>query len=157
MFNTDSIKNIAPLYFTEKFFRTYHSNNLQTNVEHLIATKQLGLETDKLASKLERFEFKINIYDAVIPILKKSTFEKIEIPVPPISLQKKYSQLAQFLEQLKTRESILRESFDAIDTLDFHPAFTQCVDVVSTFLGDLPKKSGEVGKSARTRRARPGK
>ena len=62
-----------------------------------------------------------------------------------------------FLEQLKTRESILRESFDAIDTLDFHPAFTQCVDTVSAFLNNLQEKNSEDGKPARTRRAKPEK
>jgi len=71
-FNNDSISTVAPIYFTEKFFRTYHSNNLQTNIEHLISSKQLGLSTDMLGSKLDKFEFKINIYDAIIPILKTS-------------------------------------------------------------------------------------
>jgi len=71
-FKTDSSNNVAPIYFTEKFFRTYHSNSLQTNVEHLVATKQLGLSTDKLGTKLDKFEFKINVYDAIIPILKTS-------------------------------------------------------------------------------------
>ena len=71
-FKADSNNNTAPIYFTEKFFRTYHSNNLQTNIEHLVATKQLGLSTDKLGNKLEKFEFKINLYDAIIPILKTS-------------------------------------------------------------------------------------
>lgn len=71
-YTTDSTSTVAPIYFTEKFFRTYHSNNLQTNIEHLICTKQLGLSTDKLGSKLDKFEFKINIYDAIIPILKTS-------------------------------------------------------------------------------------
>jgi hypothetical protein len=71
-FKSDSVNNIAPIYFTEKFFRTYHSNNLQTNVEHLIATKQLGLSTDKLSNYLDKFELKINLYDGIIPILKTS-------------------------------------------------------------------------------------
>ncbi len=76
-FKTDSFNNVAPIYFTEKFFRTYHSNNLQTNIEHLIATKQLGLSTDKLGSKLDKFEFKINLYDGIIPILKTSFLSPI--------------------------------------------------------------------------------
>lgn len=71
-YSGDSTANLAPIYFTEKFFRTYHSNNLQTNIEHEIARKELGLSTDKLAVKLEKFEFKINIYDGIIPILKTS-------------------------------------------------------------------------------------
>ncbi|MFM2225634.1 MAG: hypothetical protein RJA07_1836 [Bacteroidota bacterium] len=71
-YNNDSTSTVAPIYFTEKFFRTYHSNNLQTNIEHLVSTKQLGLSTDKLGNKLDKFEFKINIYDAIIPILKTS-------------------------------------------------------------------------------------
>lgn len=71
-YNSDSVSNVAPVFFIEKLFRTYHSNNLQTNIEHLISTKQLGLATDKLGSKLDKFEFKINIYDAIIPILKTS-------------------------------------------------------------------------------------
>lgn len=42
-----------------------------------------------------------------------------------------------FLEQLKTRESILRESFDAINTLDFQPTFDQCAKLATTFLRGL--------------------
>ena len=71
-YSGDSTTNVAPIFFTEKFFRTYHSNNLQTNIEHEIARKELGLSTDKLGVKLEKFEFKINIYDGIIPILKTS-------------------------------------------------------------------------------------
>ncbi len=71
--NTDTSTNgVAPLYFTEKFYRVYHSNKLQTHLEHEVARKDLGLPTDKLAFKLERFEFKINIYDGIIPVLKTS-------------------------------------------------------------------------------------
>jgi len=71
-FDNDSSGSVAPIYFTEKFFRTYHSNKLQTNVEHEIANKQLGLSTDRLASKLEKFDVRINIYNPIIPILKTS-------------------------------------------------------------------------------------
>ena len=43
-----------------------------------------------------------------------------------------------FLDQLRTREAILREGFDAIDTLDFHPTYEECVDAAREFLGNLP-------------------
>lgn len=39
-----------------------------------------------------------------------------------------------FLEQLTSREGILRETFDTIDTLDFNPAYDECVEQVSRFL-----------------------
>ncbi|MEO6901670.1 MAG: DUF5686 family protein [Bacteroidia bacterium] len=71
-FGNDSSGSAAPIFFTEKFFRTYHSKKLQTNVEHQIAMKQLGLSTDKLASPLEKFDIRINIYNPIIPILKTS-------------------------------------------------------------------------------------
>lgn len=59
-----------------------------------------------------------------------------------------------FLEQLKTRESILRESFDAIDTLDFHPTFAQCVDTVSAFLNALPERDSDDREPTRTRQSK---
>jgi len=71
-FSSDSTANIAPVFFTEKFFRVYHSNNLQTNVEHEISRKELGLSTDQLGAKIERFDLKVNFYDAIIPIFKTS-------------------------------------------------------------------------------------
>lgn len=42
-----------------------------------------------------------------------------------------------FLAQLVSREAILRESFDAIDTLDFNPAFDECAGTVTKFLASL--------------------
>jgi len=39
-----------------------------------------------------------------------------------------------FLAQLESRKAILRESFDAIDTLDFDPTFDECVKRVNRFL-----------------------
>ncbi len=60
----------APIYFSEKYFRNYKSSKLQTNIEHLIAEKKLGLPTDNIARQFGKFEFSINIYNAEIPILK---------------------------------------------------------------------------------------
>ncbi|MEI7656366.1 MAG: nucleotidyl transferase AbiEii/AbiGii toxin family protein [Actinomycetes bacterium] len=42
-----------------------------------------------------------------------------------------------FLAQLASREAILRESFDAIDALDFNPAFDECAGIVKKFLTSL--------------------
>ncbi len=44
---------------------------------------------------------------------------------------------AAFLAQLISREAILRESFDAIDTLDFNPTFDECAGIVAKFLTGL--------------------
>lgn len=72
VFNSEKSKDKAPVYFSEKFYRTYHSNNLQTHIEHLVSEKQLGLETDKLEDKFNGFALKVNIYNSVIPMFKVS-------------------------------------------------------------------------------------
>jgi len=42
-----------------------------------------------------------------------------------------------FLRQLQTREQALRTEFDAIDTLEYHPTFEDCVERVGSFLSRL--------------------
>ena len=42
-----------------------------------------------------------------------------------------------FLEQLDSRETFLRESFNAIATLDFRPSYEECVEAAHAFLSGL--------------------
>ncbi len=49
-----------------------------------------------------------------LPILKKSLFEKIEVPAPPIKLQHRFATIVQSVEQQKSR---LRTHLDELDTL----------------------------------------
>lgn len=70
-FESDSSRKFnLPLYFNESFSLNYHAKTLQTNVKKQMGQKLLGLSTDELAGKLEKFNLPINIYDGVIPILK---------------------------------------------------------------------------------------
>ena len=71
-YNNDSLNYTAPLYFTEKYYKIYNSNHLNTLSEHLISQNKLDFKFEDLAQKLDKFEFRVNIYDNVIPILKTS-------------------------------------------------------------------------------------
>lgn len=71
VFESDSSQKFnLPLYFNETFSLNYHAKALQTNAKKQIGQKLLGLPTDELAGKLEKFNLAVNIYDGVIPILK---------------------------------------------------------------------------------------
>lgn len=72
-FSADSSNDgLLPIYFIESFYHEFHGKSLQTDAKKLIATKTLGLPTDKLGSKFDRFIINTNIYDGVIPLLKTS-------------------------------------------------------------------------------------
>jgi hypothetical protein len=66
--NTEQV----PIYFTETLTENYHSTSPAIDKEIIKATKSLGLETDKLLSKLDRFDFNINIYDDWLLIMHKT-------------------------------------------------------------------------------------
>lgn len=71
VFESDSSQKFnLPLYFNETFSLNYHAKTLQTNVKKQIGQKLLGLPTDELAGKLEKFNLSLNIYDGVLPMLK---------------------------------------------------------------------------------------
>ncbi len=72
-YNTDTTSaNTLPIFFREQYFGEYHSRQPQNNAAFLIAEKNLGLQTDGLAAKTDRFCLTVNAYDAIIPLLKTS-------------------------------------------------------------------------------------
>ena len=61
-----------PLYFSETISNNYHNLSPAINKENIIATKTLGLETDEILSKLDKFNFNFNIYDNWFPIFSQT-------------------------------------------------------------------------------------
>jgi hypothetical protein len=79
-FNTDTSQTgTLPLYFNESFYNEFHGTALRTVEKNKIAEKNLGLPTDKLGVKLDRFEMNINLYDGLLPILKTSFVSPISV------------------------------------------------------------------------------
>ncbi|RRB04493.1 DUF5686 family protein [Larkinella rosea] len=62
----------VPIFFREQYSREHHRHSPQSTASYVVAEQNLGLKTDELAGKLERFIIPFNIYDGVIPILKQS-------------------------------------------------------------------------------------
>jgi hypothetical protein len=54
---------MLPVYFSETISDKYHSTSPLINRETILATKTLGLETDKFLRQLDKFNFSYNIYD----------------------------------------------------------------------------------------------
>lgn len=54
---------LLPIYFSETVSDKYHNTSPSVNKENIIATKTLGLETDKFLRQLDKFNFSYNIYD----------------------------------------------------------------------------------------------
>ena len=61
-----------PIYFKEILADVYHSVSPDINRENIIAKKNLGLKTDNLVSKLDKFYFNFNVYDDWIPIFDRT-------------------------------------------------------------------------------------
>ncbi len=61
-----------PVYFAEKLANIYHSTAPKINRENIIAKKNLGLKTDELLSKLDKFYFHFNVYDEWIAIFDQT-------------------------------------------------------------------------------------
>lgn len=61
-----------PIYFAERLANNYHSVSPDIDKENIIAKKNLGLKTDDLLSKLDRFYFNLNIYDEWIPVFDQT-------------------------------------------------------------------------------------
>lgn len=61
-----------PVYFAERLANVYYSVSPNINRENIIAKKNLGLKTDNLLSKLDRFYFNFNVYDNWIPIFDQT-------------------------------------------------------------------------------------
>ena len=67
-----------------------------------------------------------------LPILKKSTFEKIEVPVPPLPLQREFARRVEAVEKLKTAHRTSLTELDALFASLQHRAFR------GELRGDLP-------------------
>ena len=61
-----------PIYFAESIANNYHSISPNIERENIIAKKNLGLKTDNLVSKLDKFYFQFNVYDDWIPIFDQT-------------------------------------------------------------------------------------
>jgi Family of unknown function (DUF5686)/CarboxypepD_reg-like domain len=61
-----------PVYFAERLANNYHAVAPDIEKENIIAKKTLGLKTDNLLSKLDKFYFNFNVYDDWIPIFDQT-------------------------------------------------------------------------------------
>ncbi|OYX94372.1 MAG: hypothetical protein B7Y76_10740, partial [Sphingobacteriia bacterium 35-40-5] len=61
-----------PVYFSERLANKYHSVSPNIDRENIIAKKNLGLKTDDLLSKLDKFYFNFNVYDDWVPIFDQT-------------------------------------------------------------------------------------
>ncbi len=64
--------SILPLYFSETISNNYHNLSPSIEKENILAKKTLGLETDKILRKLDKFNFSFNIYDNWFPIFSQT-------------------------------------------------------------------------------------
>ncbi|MDN3657459.1 DUF5686 family protein [Ferruginibacter paludis] len=61
-----------PIYFAERLANNYHSVSPHYDRENIIAKKNLGLKTDNLISKLDKFYFNFNVYDDWLPLFEQT-------------------------------------------------------------------------------------
>ncbi len=61
-----------PIYFSETIANNYHAVSPNIDRENIIAKKKLGLKTDDLISKLDKFYFHFNVYDDWIAIFDQT-------------------------------------------------------------------------------------
>jgi Family of unknown function (DUF5686)/CarboxypepD_reg-like domain len=61
-----------PVYFAERLANSYHSVSPNIDRENIIAKKNLGLKTDNLLSKLDKFYFNFNVYEDWVPIFDQT-------------------------------------------------------------------------------------
>jgi len=86
-----------------------------------------GNEVDSIYGYIAMKFFKPTIKawgaSTTLPILKKSSFEKIEIPVPPLVLQRKFAQRFHAIEELRARQktslSVLEQLFASLQSRAF--------------------------------------
>jgi len=84
-----------------------------------------GVDDDYGLGVLRFFKSQIAAWGAstTLPILKKSSFEKIEIPIPPISLQREFARRVTAVEALKTAQRASLAELDALFGVLQHRAF----------------------------------
>ncbi len=61
-----------PIYFEESLANSYHSVSPNIDRENIIAKKKLGLKTDELVARLDKFYFHFNVYDDWIPLFDQT-------------------------------------------------------------------------------------
>ncbi len=61
-----------PIYFDETLANVYHSKSPHVNQENIIAKKNLGLKTDAVLGKLDKFYFHFNVYNDWLPIFDQT-------------------------------------------------------------------------------------
>ena len=84
-----------------------------------------GVDDDYGLSVLRFFKPQIVTWGAstTLPILKKSSFEKIEIPVPPLPLQREFARRVTAVEKLKTAQRASLAELDALFATLQHRSF----------------------------------
>lgn len=65
-------KGQLPVYFVETLSDQYHSTTGSQDNEVVTAQRSLGLETDKVFRKLDKYKFDVHIYDNWIPLFNKT-------------------------------------------------------------------------------------
>lgn len=61
-----------PIYFSEELTNNYHSVSPKIDHENIIAKRNLGLRTDNMLSKLDKFYFNFNIYNDWLPVFDQT-------------------------------------------------------------------------------------
>ena len=61
-----------PIYFEERLANNYHSVSPNIDRENIIAKKKLGLKTDELIARLDKFYLKFSVYDDWIPVFDQT-------------------------------------------------------------------------------------
>ncbi len=61
-----------PIYFHEVLANVYHSVSPKIEQENIMAQKNLGLKTDEVLSKLDKFHFHFNVYNDWLPIFNQT-------------------------------------------------------------------------------------
>jgi type I restriction enzyme S subunit len=67
--------------------------------------------------------FQARAAQSLLPILNKSRFSEIEIPVPPLSLQKEFAQYVTEIRELASSQATSRTRLDALFQSMLHRAF----------------------------------
>ena len=61
-----------PIYFEESLANNYHSVSPNIDRENIIAKRNLGLKTDEVLSRFNKFYFQFNVYDDWIPVFDQT-------------------------------------------------------------------------------------
>ena len=72
MDSANANSSILPLYFSEILSNKYHQLSPEVEKENILAKKMLGLQTDDILRKLDKFNFSFNIYDDWLPVFNQT-------------------------------------------------------------------------------------